>query len=270
MARAAEPTFLYVGRLKRYKAVETALRAVASLRRAELPAAALQLAASWIGDIAPRGVLNYDEEESRGVFQSGNAVFMRNWPYAWALGNAADSPIRGRIGVIAVPQGGSGAGTDGHQTGVLGGWQLAVSRYSQHPELAADPVLEETGPEPLGLVRGRVGLGKGIERSPEQLRQRLVSGRRVVGQPGRIRRDAPALAPDRVQRGDLVDVAAGQVGDRGHRVLHGVRSVLARAYPRRWGRGAPPGPPSSPGRRAGGQPGAPPAPTATSESSAAR
>ncbi|MCG6934117.1 MAG: ABC transporter substrate-binding protein [Gallionella sp.] len=98
--------------------------------------AALQLARSWIGDIAPRGVLNYDEEESRGVFQSGNAVFMRNWPYAWALGNAKDSPIRGKIGVIAVPAG----GTDGHQTGTLGGWQLAVSRYSQHPELAADLV----------------------------------------------------------------------------------------------------------------------------------
>lgn len=98
--------------------------------------AALQLATSWIGDIAPRGVLNYDEEESRGVFQSGNAVFMRNWPYAWALGNAADSPIRGKIGVIALPSG----GPDGHQTGVLGGWQLAVSKYSMHPELAADLV----------------------------------------------------------------------------------------------------------------------------------
>ena len=98
--------------------------------------AALELAKSWIGDIAPRGVLNYDEEQSRGVFQSGNAVFMRNWPYAWALGNAKDSPIRGKIGVIAVPAGGE----DGHQTGVLGGWQLAVSRYSQHPELAADLV----------------------------------------------------------------------------------------------------------------------------------
>jgi trehalose/maltose transport system substrate-binding protein len=95
---------------------------------------ALQLAASWIGDIAPRGVLNYDEEESRGVFQSGNAVFMRNWPYAWALGNAVDSPIRGKIGVIAVPAGGA----NGHQTGVLGGWQLAVSKYSKHPRLAAD------------------------------------------------------------------------------------------------------------------------------------
>lgn len=102
--------------------------------------AALQLAASWVGDIAPQGVLNYDEEESRGVFQSGNAVFMRNWPYAWALGNAADSPIRGKIGVIAVPAGGQGNGSQGHQTGVLGGWQLAVSKYSQHPEIAADLV----------------------------------------------------------------------------------------------------------------------------------
>jgi trehalose/maltose transport system substrate-binding protein len=98
--------------------------------------AALQMATSWIGDIAPRGVLNYDEEESRGVFQSGNAVFMRNWPYAWTLGNAADSPIRGKIGVIALPAG----GPDGHHSGVLGGWQLAVSRYSKHPELAADLV----------------------------------------------------------------------------------------------------------------------------------
>lgn len=98
--------------------------------------AALDLAASWIGDIAPQGVLNYDEEQSRGVFQSGNAVFMRNWPYAWALGNAEDSPVRGKIGVIALPKGGA----QGHHSGVLGGWQLAVSKYSKHPQLAADLV----------------------------------------------------------------------------------------------------------------------------------
>ncbi|MBU3069757.1 ABC transporter substrate-binding protein [Aestuariicella sp. G3-2] len=98
--------------------------------------AALDLAASWIGDIAPQGVLNYDEEQSRGVFQSGNAVFMRNWPYAWALGNAADSPVRGQIGVVALPRGGD----QGHHSGVLGGWQLAVSKYSKHPQLAANLV----------------------------------------------------------------------------------------------------------------------------------
>ena len=98
---------------------------------------ALNLASTWVGSIAPEGVLNYAEEESRGVFQSGNAVFMRNWPYAWALGNAEDSPIKGKIGVSALPKGSD----DGKHSGTLGGWQLAVSQYSQNPELAVDLVL---------------------------------------------------------------------------------------------------------------------------------
>ncbi len=100
------------------------------------PPQALDLAATWIGKIAPEGVLNYAEEESRGVFQSGNAVFMRNWPYAWALGNAEDSPIKGKIGVAALPMGGA----DGKHTATLGGWQLAVSKYSANPEIATDLV----------------------------------------------------------------------------------------------------------------------------------
>jgi trehalose/maltose transport system substrate-binding protein len=104
--------------------------------------AALNQAAGWIGKIAPEGVLTYTEEESRGVFQSGNAVFMRNWPYAWALANAQDSPIRGKVEVAALPMG----GTDGQHLGVLGGQQLAVSKYSAHPDLAADLVLFLTGP----------------------------------------------------------------------------------------------------------------------------
>jgi trehalose/maltose transport system substrate-binding protein len=97
---------------------------------------ALEVAAGWIGTIAPEGVLNYAEEESRGVFQSGNAVFMRNWPYAWALANAEDSPIKGKIGVTQLPKGGE----DGKHSAALGGYQLAVSAYSQNQEVAADLV----------------------------------------------------------------------------------------------------------------------------------
>jgi trehalose/maltose transport system substrate-binding protein len=104
---------------------------------------ALTWAASTVGTIAPDGVLNYSEEESRGVWQSGNAVFMRNWPYAWALGNAPDSPIKDQIGVSALPKGGA----EGKNTGTLGGWQLAVSRYSQNPDVAADLVAYLTSPE---------------------------------------------------------------------------------------------------------------------------
>lgn len=99
-------------------------------------AEALGWAASTIGTIAPEGVLNYSEEEARGVFQSGNAVFMRNWPYAWALSQAEDSPIRGKVGVAPLPKG----GPEGKRTGALGGWQLAVSKYSQNVEAAADLV----------------------------------------------------------------------------------------------------------------------------------
>jgi trehalose/maltose transport system substrate-binding protein len=103
---------------------------------------ALKLAASWVKTIAPPGVLNYAEEEARGAFQSGNAVFMRNWPYAWALSQAPDSPVKGRVGVAPLPKGGAG----GKHSGTLGGWQLAVNRYSKNAAAAVDLAVHLTGP----------------------------------------------------------------------------------------------------------------------------
>jgi len=87
--------------------------------------AALEEAKTWIGTISPPGVLGYQEEESRGVWQLGNSVFMRNWPYAYALGNAADSPVKGKFGVTVLPH-----GPDGKPAATLGGWNVAVSKYS--------------------------------------------------------------------------------------------------------------------------------------------
>jgi len=105
-------------------------------------AEAIRLAASWVKTISPPGVLNYAEEEARGAFQSGSAVFMRNWPYAWALSQAEDSPVKGRVGVAPLPGGGAG----GKHTGTLGGWQLAVNRYSKNVAAAVDLAVHLTGP----------------------------------------------------------------------------------------------------------------------------
>ncbi len=88
---------------------------------------AIQMAAGWVGNITPTGVLNYAEEQSRAVFQSGDAVFMRNWPYAWKLANSKGSPVRGKVGIAPLPMGGA----HGRHVATLGGWQLAVSKYSK-------------------------------------------------------------------------------------------------------------------------------------------
>jgi trehalose/maltose transport system substrate-binding protein len=106
-------------------------------------AQALETAAAWVGTISPEGILNYTEEEARGVFQAGNAAFMRNWPYAWALAQGEDSPIRNKVGVAPLPKGGPG----GKHAGTLGGQQLAVSKYSKNSEAAADLVMYLTSAE---------------------------------------------------------------------------------------------------------------------------
>jgi trehalose/maltose transport system substrate-binding protein len=98
---------------------------------------ALEMAKGWVNTISPGGVLSYTEEESRGVWQTGNAVFMRNWPYAYALGNSADSPINGKFDVAPLPSGGG----DNKSAATLGGWNIAVSRYSPNPDVATDLAL---------------------------------------------------------------------------------------------------------------------------------
>ncbi|MER9870315.1 ABC transporter substrate-binding protein [Mesorhizobium sp. M0136] len=99
--------------------------------------AALEMARSWVGTISPPGVLAYQEEESRGVWQTGNAVFMRNWPYAYALGNSESSPIKGKFEVTTLPP---GSGEGARPAATLGGWNLAVSKYSKNPDAAIDLV----------------------------------------------------------------------------------------------------------------------------------
>ncbi|RFB88327.1 ABC transporter substrate-binding protein [Rhizobium leguminosarum bv. trifolii] len=95
-------------------------------------AAALERAKGWIGTISPPGVLAYQEEESRGVWQTGNAVFMRNWPYAYSLGNGADSAVKGKFDVMTLPVAAAGD----KPSSTLGGWNLAVSKYSEKQDAA--------------------------------------------------------------------------------------------------------------------------------------
>lgn len=117
--------------------------------------AALELAASWPGNISPEGVLAYKEEEARGVWQTGNAVFMRNWPYAHRLGSGDDSPVKGLFDVVPLPTGGD----HDESAATLGGWNIAVSKYSERQDAAISLALYLAGPEgqkTRALVGGRL------------------------------------------------------------------------------------------------------------------
>jgi trehalose/maltose transport system substrate-binding protein len=96
-------------------------------------AEALDRAASWVGTISPPGVTSMMEEESRRVWHAGNAAFMRNWPYAYSLSNGEDSAV---VGVFdAGPLPGAEAGMS---AATLGGWQVAVSSYSDNIDAAVE------------------------------------------------------------------------------------------------------------------------------------
>jgi multiple sugar transport system substrate-binding protein len=71
------------------------------------------------------------EEEVRSFFQKGNALFERNWPYAWALHQAEDSQLRGKVGIAPLPHFPSG-----RSVSTLGGWHLGISRYSDNKALS--------------------------------------------------------------------------------------------------------------------------------------
>ncbi len=65
------------------------------------------------------------EEEARRAFQRGDALFERNWTYAWKLHQSSGSTVKGKVGVALLPH------FDDHKSvSALGGWHIGISRFS--------------------------------------------------------------------------------------------------------------------------------------------
>jgi multiple sugar transport system substrate-binding protein len=82
--------------------------------------------------VSPGWVTAGDEELTRRPFGDGRAVFVRSWPYALDLFEQADSAVRGKVGLAALP--GHAGGAPG--AGATGGFHLAVNRATRHREAA--------------------------------------------------------------------------------------------------------------------------------------
>jgi ABC-type glycerol-3-phosphate transport system substrate-binding protein len=106
---------------------------------------------SVLSGLVPASTLTWQEEQVRFAFQNGQAAFMRNWPYAWALLRDTErSRVAGRVSVAPFP------GEDGRGgAAALGGAQLAVNAFTEQPDLAWELVEFLTAPEQM-LERARV------------------------------------------------------------------------------------------------------------------
>ena len=90
--------------------------------------AALQFMVDGVQNgIAANGVTTYMEEESRRYFESGRATFMRNWPYAYSLGQKKGTKVSGKFDVAPFPKF-EGAGT----AAILGGHNNVISVFSEN------------------------------------------------------------------------------------------------------------------------------------------
>jgi multiple sugar transport system substrate-binding protein len=110
-----------------------------------------QAALTWLreavspGGFSPTAVLTWQEEEVRFAFQNGQALFMRNWPYAYALMNdSTESRVARRFAVAPVP-----GSVPGRATAALGGQQLAINAHTEHPEAAFALIAFLTAPEQM-------------------------------------------------------------------------------------------------------------------------
>lgn len=83
--------------------------------------------------ITPPDVLTFMEEESRHMFESGQAVFLRNWPYVWVLSQTdKNSKVKGKVGVTTEV---SAPGE--HPYATQGGWGVSISAFINKSKIPA-------------------------------------------------------------------------------------------------------------------------------------
>jgi multiple sugar transport system substrate-binding protein len=93
--------------------------------------------------VAKRNIAEVATDDTRKEFQAGKAVFAVLWAYGWShFQGDADSAVEGKVGVVPLP-----AVAGGEPATCIGGWQWAISAFSEEKEEAAKLVRFLSGPE---------------------------------------------------------------------------------------------------------------------------
>ncbi|TCJ20625.1 extracellular solute-binding protein, partial [Rubrobacter taiwanensis] len=94
--------------------------------------------------VSPEAVSTYQEMDAHTAFLNGDAVFMRNWPYVYALAaEGGDFNVtQDQIGIAPLPT------AEGQESfSCLGGWNMFINAASPNPDAAWEFIQFATAPE---------------------------------------------------------------------------------------------------------------------------
>lgn len=94
--------------------------------------------------ISPEEVTAYQEDQSQDAFFAGEAVFMRGWPFMYALADTPDSQVGPeQVGLAPLP-----VESEGIQSfSCLGGWNMSINAASANQDAAWEFIKFATAPE---------------------------------------------------------------------------------------------------------------------------
>jgi multiple sugar transport system substrate-binding protein len=126
--------------------------------------------------VSPQAVTTYKEDESQAAFTNGDAVFLRNWPYVYALlSDPSVSKIKpDQVGITPLPV--AEEGVESYST--LGGWNFLINTASDKQDEAWEFIKFMTSPEQLktNAVEGsRLPVRRNLYEDPEVLEKMPVA-----------------------------------------------------------------------------------------------
>ncbi len=176
---------------------------------------ALRWLAELPGTASPRQVRSAWEETGRIAFVNGEAAFLRNWPYVWAIAQGPSSAVKDQVGVAPIP------GFEGHPSSpTLGGWNLMMAAGTRHPREAWTLISFLTSPESqayMALESGRLPTRHASYRDPE-IRQKAPL--MAVLYPQALRARPRPMSPDYPELSAILQEELGAM-------LHGEKSPEA-------------------------------------------
>ncbi|GAW50936.1 MULTISPECIES: ABC transporter substrate-binding protein [unclassified Nocardioides] len=104
--------------------------------------------------VTPKAVTTFQSAESLSAFDAGDAVFMRNWGYAYAITQDKDSSdVVGKVGMAPLP---TFEGSEGPGASVVGGGNLYINPNTDHLEESLE-FLQWLGSDEAQKIMATVG-----------------------------------------------------------------------------------------------------------------